>query len=511
MSVIDKLHEIKRLSGHAQTKGLTDEMLVSFLETDPKLTGAINSAYLVFQQYFSNETLKPLLMKAEHELINALQSGLINFYDEDSINPYVPLAASGPWVITSHGAVLHDSGGYGMLALGQNPSALISQLDNNQTIANVMTASFSQKKMVDALTLEIGCSRKDKGNPYEFLFLNSGSEGLTLACRLSDLNAHNQTKKGAKHSGKTCRFISLKGSFHGRTDRPAQVSDSCQAIYKSSLHSFQSRNNLMTVMPNNIDELVQAFKSADEEGVFIESMFMEPVMGEGDPGLNINAEFYAKARELTKKHGSLLIVDSVQAGFRTTGYLSLIDYPGFREFASPDIEVFSKAINGGQYPLSVIGLNQKVKSFFKIGLYGNTMSANPRALDVSVAVLNAMTDNVRENIQNKGIEMLEKFSLLQQRFPDIITKVQGTGLLCSLSINPKKADVIGRYGLERQLRENGIGVIHGGKNALRFTPHFSLTSQEVDLIVTELTRVMEPLMPHASHYQTAHQIQEEKA
>ena len=33
------------------------------------------------------------------------------------------------------------------------------------------------------------------------------------------------------------------------------------------------------------------------------------------------------------------------------------------------------------------------------------------------------------------------------------------------------------------MRHNGIGVIHGGKNALRFTPHFGITTDEIDLIV----------------------------
>ena len=33
------------------------------------------------------------------------------------------------------------------------------------------------------------------------------------------------------------------------------------------------------------------------------------------------------------------------------------------------------------------------------------------------------------------------------------------------------------------MRERGIGVIHGGKNALRFTPHFRVTSEELKLIV----------------------------
>ena len=56
---------------------------------------------------------------------------------------------------------------------------------------------------------------------------------------------------------------------------------------------------------------------------------MEPVMGEGNPGQAITPEFYARARELTEAHGALLLVDSIQAGLRTHGVLSICDYPGF--------------------------------------------------------------------------------------------------------------------------------------------------------------------------------------
>ena len=38
-------------------------------------------------------------------------------------------------------------------------------------------------------------------------------------------------------------------------------------------------------------------------------------------------------------------------------------------------------------------------------------------------------------------------------------------------------------GVEEYCRRHGIGVIHGGKNALRFTPHFAITSAEIELIV----------------------------
>jgi hypothetical protein len=36
------------------------------------------------------------------------------------------------------------------------------------------------------------------------------------------------------------------------------------------------------------------------------------------------------------------------------------------------------------------------------------------------------------------------------------------------------------------MRERGIGVIHGGTNSLRFTPHFGITSPEMDLMISHI-------------------------
>ena len=50
--------------------------------------------------------------------------------------------AQGPWIITSHGAVIHDNGGYGMLGSGHGPKDIVSSMSKNWVMANVMTASF---------------------------------------------------------------------------------------------------------------------------------------------------------------------------------------------------------------------------------------------------------------------------------------------------------------------------------------------------------------------------------
>jgi 4-aminobutyrate aminotransferase-like enzyme len=47
--------------------------------------------------------------------------------------------------------------------------------------------------------------------------------------------------------------------------------------------------------------------------------------------------------------------------------------------------------------------------------------------------------------------------------------------------------VVGHDQVEVWCRKNGLGVIHGGENALRYTPHFEITSEEIDLII-DITR-----------------------
>src|SRR5690606_36168691 len=106
----------------------------------------------------------------------AVQADFVNFYNPGTVNPYVALAARGPWVVTLKGAVLHDSGGYGMLGFGHAPAPVLEALARPQAMANIMTPSLSQLRFTRALQKEIGHRRPD-GHPYSrFFCLNSGSE-----------------------------------------------------------------------------------------------------------------------------------------------------------------------------------------------------------------------------------------------------------------------------------------------------------------------------------------------
>ncbi len=480
MKMLEKLNAMRSHGGAVQTHGLDDETLLKFAQKDERLAAVVDAAYIEFLALL--DEMPELMALPENELVAAVQNGFVNFYPVDAINPYVAVAGSGPWVVSSRGAVLYECGGYGMLGLGHAPEGVLKAMNKPHIMANVMTPSFSQKRLIDALRKEIGHKR---GNcPFErFFCLNSGSEAVTLAARISDINARIMTDPGGKHASKPIRILSLKSAFHGRTDRPARYSDSTRAISCKYLASFRDYDNLLTVEPNNIDQLEQVFEYAEKHQLFIESFFMEPVMGEGSPGLPITPEFYARARELTEAHGALLLVDSIQAGLRAQGVLSIVDYPGFENLPAPDMETYSKAMNGGQYPLSVLALSDSTSQLYRAGVYGNTMTTNPRALDIAVSVLNGITPEIRRNIVDRGHEFFEKLTALKDELGGSITKVQGTGLLCSAELDPARFKSYGAGSSEEYMRKHGINVIHGGTNALRFTPPFDIKSEEVDVII----------------------------
>ncbi len=483
-SPMETLSAIRSYAGRHQTVGIDDTALAVFLDTDPSLVRAIEDAGRVHERLKAE--FGSLLASDEADVIADLQTDFINFYPENTVNPYVALAAAGPWIVTSHGAVIHDNGGYGMLGAGHSPASVMDAMGETHVMANIMTANFSQKRFARLLKAEVGQTRGSC--PFsKFICMNSGSESVTVAFRISDVNAKKKTAEGGQHAGKTIKMLSLEGSFHGRTDRPAQASDSCLGKYKSVLASHAATNNLITVKPNDVDGLRAAFAQAEAEGVFIEMMLVEPVMGEGDPGQSMTRAFYDAARALTLAHGSLLLVDSIQAGIRGTGYLSVVDYPGFETAEGPDMETYSKALNAGQYPLSVLACNDRAADLYVRGIYGNTMTTNPRALEVGCTVLANLTEATRVNIRARGDEFVEKLEGLMTEFPGLVTKVQGTGLLFSAELHPA-IEVVGFEGIETWLRKHGLGVIHGGENSLRFTPHFGITSAEVDLIIDLVRR-----------------------
>jgi acetylornithine/succinyldiaminopimelate/putrescine aminotransferase len=277
MSLLDQLAPLRARKGKRRTTGLDDATVARFAAGHPDLGAAIAAAAAEFARVQGDAATAALLDLDEDAQIAAIQADFVNFYPQDAVNPYVALAARGPWVVTLKGAVLYDTGGYGMLGFGHAPQAVLDAMAKPQALANIMTPSLSQLRFTGALRSEIGHSRKD-GCPFaKFMCLNSGSEAVGLAARIADTHAKSLTDPGARHAGRAIKRLVVKGSFHGRTDRPALYSDSSRKGYLKHLASFRGEDSVIAIAPYDIDALKKAFADADANGWFIEAMFLEPV------------------------------------------------------------------------------------------------------------------------------------------------------------------------------------------------------------------------------------------
>ncbi|HNS57068.1 MAG TPA: aminotransferase class III-fold pyridoxal phosphate-dependent enzyme, partial [Smithellaceae bacterium] len=131
---------------------------------------------------------------------------------------------------------------------------------------------------------------------------------------------------------------------------------------------------------NNIDAVQEAI---ERYGSQLAAVIVEPVAGNMGVVKPIDG-FLAGLRELTAKHGIILIIDEVITGFRFTfgGCQNLIGI-------KPDLTCLGKIIGGG-LPVGVIGGKKEImESLAPVGdvYQAGTLSGNPLAMNAGLATL----------------------------------------------------------------------------------------------------------------------------
>mgnify|MGYP001035345570 FL=1 len=136
----------------------------------------------------------------------------------------------------------------------------------------------------------------------------------------------------------------------------------------------------------------------------IAAVIVEPVAG--STGVLIPPKGYLqKLREITKKHGILLIFDEVITGFGRLGTPFAADYFG----VTPDIMVTAKGLTNGVIPMGAVLVSSEIHDAFMQGpehviefMHGYTYSGNPIASAAGLATLETYKD---EGLLTRGAEL----------------------------------------------------------------------------------------------------------
>jgi 4-aminobutyrate aminotransferase len=211
----------------------------------------------------------------------------------------------------------------------------------------------------------------------------------------------------------------------------------------------------------------------------VAAIVVEPIQGEGGYVV-APPEFLQRLRELTTKHGMLLVADEVQSGMGRSGKMFAIEYSG----VEPDMIAIAKGIASG-LPLGVAVARGGLMAW-PPGAHASTFGGNPVSCAAALATIKLLRDELVQNAADVGAHLMKGLTSLADKHP-LIGDVRGRGLMVGVELvrdrRTKERAIDERDRVVTAAFARGLLVLGAGKNAVRFSPPLVLTREQADTAV----------------------------
>jgi diaminobutyrate-2-oxoglutarate transaminase len=340
------------------------------------------------------------------------------------------------------------------------------------------------------------------------LLPNQGRDYCLQFCGPSGADAVEAALKLAKtHTGRN-NIISFSGAYHGMTHgalaltgntAPKNAIASLMPGVQFMPYPHEYRCPLGIGGEAGVEALTHYFTQFIEDvesGVSLPAaVILEAVQGEG--GVNCAPVNWLRAiREVTRKHGILLILDEVQTGFGRTGKMFAFEHADI----IPDVVVLSKAI-GGSLPLAVVVYRDWLDTW-QPGAHAGTFRGNQMAMAAGSAVMRYLVEHkVCEHAAAMGARLSEHLHILQRDFPQL-GDIRGRGLMLGVElVDPAGTpDALGHPPafarlaplVQRECLKRGLILELGGRHGavVRFLPPLVITAAEIDRVAEIFGRAL---------------------
>jgi 4-aminobutyrate aminotransferase len=334
-----------------------------------------------------------------------------------------------------------------------------------------------------------------KGEVRSF-FGNSGAEAVEAAIKL------------ARYATKRINVIAFLGSFHGRT-LGALAATSSKSIQRRGFGAMMpgvyhapyancyrcpvglKPENCAAECLDFVEEQIMVHLVSPDE---VAGVIVEPIQGEG--GYVVPpAQFHQRLRELTTKHGILLIADEVQSGMGRTGRMFACEHFG----VDVDIVTVAKGIASG-LPLSVTCARSELMTW-PPGAHASTFGGNPVSCAAALATIKVLQEGLIRNAEVVGDYLKGRLTALMDKHP-IIGDVRGRGLMIGVELvrdrvtKERATDERGR--LVQEMFKRGVLILGAGRNAVRFAPPLVLSKSQADVVVDVFDAALTAVVPQAT-------------
>ena len=243
-----------------------------------------------------------------------------------------------------------------------------------------------------------------------------------------------------------------------------------------------------------IDYMIQ------EEGN-VAAVFVEPVVGTN--GIIVPpSEYFPRLREITKKHGVLLVVDEVMSGWYRTGKWFAIEHWGI----TPDILTTAKGCTGAYTPVGITVTTAEIREHFqeRFFAHGHTYAMHPLALAAIPAALAEYRRLFETGLPGRVSVHLERRLRELQRDHPSVGDVRGLGHFWAIELvkdretkepfNTKADKAAMRPLMVNRLAEEMLKrglYVAGWYNHFIIAPPLIITEEEVDRGMAILDEVLE--------------------
>jgi 4-aminobutyrate aminotransferase len=312
-------------------------------------------------------------------------------------------------------------------------------------------------------------------------FGNSGTEAIEACLKLSRYSTGRQN------------IIAFLGGFHGRTMGSLALTAS-KAIQRRGfgpllpgVYHAPYPDRYRCPLGSTPDTVSDACIDYIEHQLFahlvspdeVAAIVVEPIQGEG--GYVVAPEaFLQRLRELTTRHGILLVVDEVQSGMGRSGKMFAIEFSG----VEPDVMAIAKGIASG-LPLGVTVARAGLMAW-PPGAHASTFGGNPVSCAAALATIKLLRDELVANAAAVGAHLMRGLTALADKHP-LIGDVRGRGLMIGIELvrdrRTKERAIDERDAVVTAAFTRGLLILGAGKNAVRFSPPLVLTREQADTAV----------------------------
>ena len=336
-----------------------------------------------------------------------------------------------------------------------------------------------------------------KGLDHVF-FCNSGSEAADTALKIA-LAYHQISGQGGR-----LRLIGRERGYHGVGFGGTSVGG-----MGNNRKLFGTLLTGVDHLPTTYDREKQAFSRGEPEygahfadalenlvnlhgANTIAAVIVEPMAG--STGVLPAPKGYLKRlREITQKHGILLIFDEVITGFGRLGYAFAAERYG----VLPDMITFAKGVTNGAAPMGGVLVRDTIHDAFMNGpehaielTHGYTYSAHPLACAAGLATLDIYRDEKlfehARALEPKWTDAI--FSLKNE--PNVVD-IRTVGLTAGIDLSPRP-DQPGKRGfdaLNSAFFDNDLMLRIAG-DTLALTPPLIVSEAQIGEIVEKVAKVI---------------------